>query len=85
MTQTYEEALAELQAHPEVHRHSYQELLACCTLSDASGHGVLVDRRLMDAHTRFVDLGTNGGIRCDVLSGPCNCGATHRDEADYGA
>ncbi|MFZ2151714.1 MAG: hypothetical protein WAV09_01245 [Minisyncoccia bacterium] len=23
------------------------------------------------------DFGTNGGVRCDVSSGPCSCGAFH--------
>ena len=47
------------------------ELTDCCTID-----GILI-LSLTDAHERNVDLGTNGGRRCDVSSGPCSCGAWH--------
>lgn len=39
-------------------------------------HGAL-DLRLMQAHQDYVNLGTNGGVKCDVVSGPCACGGWH--------
>ena len=61
----------DIQQHPEKHKHTFDELQECCMLDDA------IDSFLMDAHSRFVNLGTNGGVRCDVTSGPCACGAWH--------
>jgi len=36
-----------------------------------------VDLSIMEAHRKHVDLGTNGGVRCDVTEGPCACGGWH--------
>ena len=36
-----------------------------------------LDLRLMEAHSQYVDMGTNGGVQCDVTEGPCACGAWH--------
>lgn len=68
---TYDEKLQDIRNHPELHRHSYEALVACCF------HGGALDSRLMEAHEKHSNLGTNGGVRCDVTSGPCACGAWH--------
>lgn len=67
----YDDKLKDIKEHPELHRHDFPQLHACCMVGDA------VDLELMEAHSRYVDLGTNGGQRCDVVSGPCGCGAWH--------
>lgn len=61
----------EILRHPERHRHTFEELVACCTED-----GVL-NIALMQAHEKYVQLGTNGGVRCDVVAGPCSCGGWH--------
>lgn len=68
---THQDVLQHIKDHPEEHRHAYPVLVACCTIGGA------IDLSLMEAHGRYVPLGTNGGTRCDVLSGPCACGAWH--------
>jgi len=37
----------------------------------------VLEMSLMEAHGELVGLGTNGGRKCDVSEGPCNCGAWH--------
>ena len=69
---TREELIKDIREHPERHRHSFSGLQACCM--QASG---ALDLMLMELHGRYVNLGTNGGIRCDVTDGPCACGAWH--------
>lgn len=71
MNPKVEAKLKDIAAHPENHKHTFQALQACCLID-----GVL-DMRVMDAHAEHADLGTNGGRRCDVVSGPCACGAWH--------
>ena len=44
---------------------------ACCTKDG------VIDMSIMDAHGKYVDLGTNGGVKCDVAEGPCSCGGWH--------
>ena len=68
---TRAQIFGDLRNHPERHRHGFEELIACCTVD-----GIL-DMDLIERHTYFVDLGKNGGVRCDVTSGPCSCGAWH--------
>ena len=67
----YDLKLKDIQEHPENHRHAFGELSACCMVGGA------LDLSLMEAHSKYVDLGTNGGTRCDVVDGPCACGAWH--------
>ena len=71
MPRTREEVLEDIKQHPERHRHDLNGLTACYMIGGA------VDISLMDVHSQYVDLGTNGGIRCDVVKGPCACGAWH--------
>lgn len=67
---TREERLRDIREHPERHRHDFGGLTACCMMNGA------LDLGLQEAHSS-VWLGTNGGVRCDVVSGPCACGAWH--------
>lgn len=60
-----EERLKDIADHPERHRHTFNGLRQCCLVKGA------VDLRLMEAHT-------GPDRRCDVISGPCACGASHR-------
>ncbi len=57
---------------PEMHKHDYEELRKCCITPDGA-----IDLKIMDLHSQYVDLGENGGIQCDVISGHCSCGACH--------
>jgi len=66
-----EAKLRDIVEHPEKHKHTFHALQQCCMID-----GIL-DTRVMEAHSEHVSLGTNGGHRCDVVSGPCACGAWH--------
>jgi len=61
----------DIKEHPENHRHDFIGLQSCCLVD-----GVMV-LHLMDLHSEYASFGTNGGVRCDVSSGPCACGAWH--------
>ena len=67
---THDEKLKEIKEHPERHRHTFDGLTSCCMIGGA------LDISIMDAHEGL--LGSNGGKKCDVVSGPCACGAWHR-------
>jgi hypothetical protein len=67
-----EEKLKDVQDHPERHRHDFDDLHRCCIVDG------VIELRLLDAHERYASLGTNGGRRCDTISGPCSCGAWHK-------
>lgn len=69
---TYDTVLADIHAHPEHHRHSYDDLVRCCFVNGA------IDLSLVEAHSGTVGR-TNGGVRCDVELGPCACGAWHEE------
>ncbi len=72
MARTYDSVLQELKENPERHLHiDLQGLHSCCFIDGA------IDIALIDAHSQYIDMGTNGGVRCDVISGPCACGAWH--------
>jgi len=66
---THDEKLADIKANPQNHRHNFDALTKCCMINGA------ISLDLMDAHQGL--LGYNGGVACDVLTGPCACGATH--------
>ena len=68
---TRDEKLKDIKKHPEHHRHNFEGLMSCCTTNGA------LDCSLVDAHGKYVNLGTNGGTKCDVISGPCACGTWH--------
>jgi len=71
MNEEIEAKLKDIQEHPEKHRHDYAGLHRCCMVGGA------IVLTLIDAHSKSVDMGMNGGRRCDVTSGPCACGAWH--------
>lgn len=71
MNEKTEAKIKDIKEHPDRHRHDFQRLQACCFVNGA------IDMSVMDAHEKYVDMGTNGGTRCDVSSGPCACGAWH--------
>lgn len=71
MKEQIDAKIADIKEHPENHKHDFNDLTACCMIDGAM---VL---QVMDAHSEYVNMGTNGGIRCDVTKGPCACGATH--------
>lgn len=58
----------EIQEHPELHKHDYDSLIDCCIVDGA------IDLQLIDLHPA---VGYNGGQKCDVIGGPCSCGAWH--------
>ncbi len=66
-----EKKLLDIKKYPEEHKHTFGKLQRCCTKNG------VIDLKIMDAHSKYVDLGTNGGVRCDTVSGPCSCGAWH--------
>jgi hypothetical protein len=49
----------------------FESVEICCMENGA------LDLQLLDAHADLVNIGSNGGTRCDVTSGPCACGAWH--------
>lgn len=61
--------LKDIKENPHNHRHTFQGLSACCTI------GGIFDVQLMEAHEGLVPQRNPGG--CDVVSGPCSCGAWH--------
>jgi len=66
-----EERLQDIRKNPDKHRHiDLNDLTRCCITDGA------INTLLMEAHEGLT--GTNGGRGCDVLSGPCACGAWHR-------
>jgi len=67
-----EEKIKDIKEHPENHKHTFDELTACCITPENA-----VDLSVMDAHSKYVDLGTNGGVKCDTVEGPCSCGGWH--------
>ena len=74
------DVLADLQQYPERHIHiDLAGLTSCCTIDCVDGQRSIraVDAELVEAHSHYVDMGSNGGRRCDVVSGPCSCGAWH--------
>lgn len=73
---THDDKLADIKTNPDKHRHGFLGLCTCCTIDGA------ISAELMDAHQGL--LGYNGGTYCDVLEGPCACGAWHhRGEKRY--
>jgi len=66
-----EERIKDIKEHPGDHRHTYEKLQACCT------KGGVIYMEVMDAHSKYVNLGTNGGVKCDTTEGPCSCGGWH--------
>lgn len=71
-TRKREDVLRDIQENPLDHAHvDPSSLNACCFVDKA------LDLGLIDAHSEYAPLNYNGGVACDVLSGPCSCGAWH--------
>lgn len=67
---THAEKLKDIKENPQNHRHyDLNELQNCAWIDGA------IDLAVIDAHGGL--LGYNGGVACDVRSGPCSCGAFH--------
>ena len=71
MGRTAEKVLEDIKKNPKNHRHNFSELSACCIIDG------IIQAELIEAHAKYVDLGRNGGVKCDVTKGPCACGAWH--------
>ena len=72
--------IAEIKEYPERHMHlDLNALTACSTFSYRDGDQVImaIDTLVFEAHSQFAAIGYNGGLACDVTSGPCSCGAWH--------
>ena len=68
---THNEKIDDIRDYPENHRHDFEGLIACCMRDRA------IDLSVMEAHEKYIDIGCNGGKRCDVIEGPCACDAWH--------
>ena len=66
--------LEDIKNHPENHIHDFDGVSACSVLDN------IIDLEILDAHSKYIDFGSNGGVRCDVLLGPCACGAWHQKD-----
>jgi hypothetical protein len=66
----HDRILKEIKETPDNHRHEdLNALTSCCMINGA------IDLAVMQAHEGL--CGENGGVKCDVRSGPCACGAWH--------
>lgn len=75
----YQRKMRELKEFPENHLHKdLNELHACCMITPGDGGTPALDLSLIQAHSDYCAVGFNGGSRCDVLDGPCACGAWHK-------
>lgn len=63
--------IEDIKNRPENHKHDFSALQSCCMIDG------IFDTLVMQAHSDFVSMGTNGGVKCDVTSGPCACSAWH--------
>jgi hypothetical protein len=63
--------IKDIEDNPDNHKHTFDDLQLCCT------HAGYIDLSVMDAHRKYVNLGSNGGVSCDVIKGPCACGGWH--------
>jgi hypothetical protein len=69
-SQDLTKSLEDIRLRPAAHRHDYAGLMACCTTADG------ICPSLLAAHAEALNL-RNGGSDCDVVEGPCACGAWH--------
>ncbi len=67
---TRHEILQEIKDHPDRHKHRDMNGLMSCAMI-----GGAIDLSVMAAHEGL--HGHNGGVACDVATGPCSCGAFH--------
>ncbi len=62
--------ISDIKQNPQNHKHDFNGLIKCSTINGS------INAAIIDAHS-LIDMGSNGGVDCDVTSGPCACGATH--------
>ncbi len=55
--------------NPHKHVHTFAGLMYCCKINGKMHAG------LLETHELHVKVGPTD--RCDVMSGPCSCGAWH--------
>lgn len=77
MKRTRDQVIRDIEEHPELHVHDFSDLMKCSAVFSEELSEFVLDASVFDAHSRHGNLGMNGGIRCDVTSGPCACGAYH--------
>lgn len=68
---TVKERIEDIKTNPERHHHDWLQMQTCCMTEDG------IDLSIMQAHETYAAVGRNGGRACDVISGPCACGAWH--------
>ena len=66
--------LDDIKNHPENHIHCFDGVMDCSIFNGA------IDSEVLNAHSKHIDFGTNGGTHCDVILGPCACGAWHQKD-----
>jgi hypothetical protein len=66
-----EDVLADIEAHPERHRHTFDELYNCAHVANKDEPMGVIDLLVVEAHADIVRPG------CDVTEGQCACGGTH--------
>lgn len=67
---TLDEKLKDIKQNPDKHKHYDMNGLISCSIVDGA-----ISTAIMAAHEGL--FGYNGGVPCDVQSGPCSCGAWH--------
>jgi hypothetical protein len=68
---TKDEKLKDMREHPGRHHHTYDDLMECCIVDG------YVDLYLVESHGILCNTNVRGWGTCDVIKGPCRCGAWH--------
>ena len=66
---SFDELMKSLDARPDNLERSFEDLVALATTEDGA-----ID---LSVFANAPAVGYNGGVKCDVTSGPCSCGAWH--------
>lgn len=66
---SFDELMKSVGGRPDNLDRSFEELVASATTEDGA-----IDLAALDDAPA---VGYNGGVKCDVTSGPCSCGAWH--------
>lgn len=64
------ERLKDIREYPANHKHRDMNGIMSCAMVDGA-----ISIAIMQAHEGL--HGHNGGVGCDVASGPCSCGSWH--------
>ncbi len=65
--------IEDIRLNPSKHLHDFDGLFLCSTIDNA------VDSYLVDLHMEC--FAAVGRPRCDVVDGPCACGAYHKQDS----